>query len=139
MQDDDRAIRNLVASYCHAIAEKDDKAWADTWAEEAEWVLLGQTVRGREAIFAHYKRLVSGVRWVVQQATDGIIELQGDRARGRWQVLEFLQGASGAGGQNIARYRDAYVRCSDGRWRFGRRELFVTFFGPADLNDPKRG
>ena len=60
-------------------------------------------------------------------------------ARGRWQVLEFLQGAGGAGGQNIARYRDGYVRCPDGRWRFERRELFVTFFGPADLNDPKRG
>jgi hypothetical protein len=30
MDDDDRAIRDLVSSYCHAIAERDDKAWADT-------------------------------------------------------------------------------------------------------------
>ena len=136
MRDDDRAIRDLVASYCHAIAERDDKAWADTWAEDAEWLVLGSTLRGRDAIFAHYKSLVSGVRWVVQQTTDGIVEVDGDVARGRWLVVEFLQGARGHGGQNVARYRDDYVRCADGRWRFQRRELFVTFFGPADLSDP---
>ena len=137
MERDDRSIRDLVASYCHAIADRDDAAWTDTWAEDAEWVVLGSTVRGRSAIFAHYKQLISGVRWVVQQATDGIVEIDGDSARGRWQVAEFLQGRGGGGGQNVARYRDDYVRCADGRWRFKRRELLVTFFGPATLDAPR--
>jgi uncharacterized protein (TIGR02246 family) len=136
---DDRAIRNLVARYCHAIAERDDEAWLDAWAEDAEWVVLGRTLRGRDAILAHYRQLVSGVRWAVQQATDGVIEVDGSRGRGRWQVFEFMQGARGEGGQNVARYRDDYVRCADGRWRFARRELLVTYLGPADLNDPERG
>ena len=136
---DDRAIRNLVARYCHAIAEKDDESWLDTWAEGAEWVVLGRTLRGRDAILAHYRQLVSGVRWVVQQTSDGIIEIDGSSGRGRWQVVEFLQWVRGGGGQNVARYRDDYVRCADGRWRFARRELLVTYLGPADLNDPERG
>jgi quinol monooxygenase YgiN len=59
--------------------------------------------------------------------------------RGRWQVLEFLQGLGGGGNQNVARYRDDNVRCADGCWRFARRELLVTCLGPADLNDPQRG
>ncbi|HEX5064656.1 MAG TPA: SgcJ/EcaC family oxidoreductase [Myxococcota bacterium] len=137
--DDDRAIRNLVARYCHAIAERDDEAWLDAWAEDAEWVVLGRTLRGRAAILAHYRELLSGVRWAVQQATDGIVEVDGARGRGRWLVFEFLQGVRGGGGQNVARYRDDYVRCADGRWRFARRELLVTYLGPADLNDPERG
>jgi len=136
MADHDRAIRDLVATYCHAIAERDDRAWADTWAEDGEWTVLGKTVRGRGAIFEHYKKLISGVRWVVQQATDGIVEIEGDAARGRWQIVEFLQAGDGAGGQNIARYRDDYVRCADGRWRFQRRALTATYFGPAHLDAP---
>ena len=52
-QEDERAIRNLVARYCHAIAERDDAAWVATWAEDGEWTLLGAAIRGREAILAH--------------------------------------------------------------------------------------
>ncbi len=135
--DDDRAIRDLVSTYCHAIAERDDAAWASTWAEDGEWVVLGSTVRGREAILAHYAKLVSGVRWVIQHANNGIVEIDGDAARGRWQIVEYLQGAGGGGGVNIARYRDDYARGSDGKWRFARRELLTTHVGAADLSARK--
>ena len=138
MQDDDRAIRDLVSSYCHAIAERDDAAWASTWAEDGEWVVLGATVRGRDAILAHYQKLVSGVRWVIQHANNGIVEVDGNSGRGRWQIVEYLQLESGAGGVNIARYRDDYARGPDGRWRFARRELFATHVGAADLSARKR-
>jgi uncharacterized protein (TIGR02246 family) len=131
---DDGAIRDLVATYCHAIAERDDAAWAATWAEDAEWVVLGSTVRGRDAILAHYRKLISSVRWVMQFAHNGLIEIEGDTARGRWLIVEYMQGASGAGGQNAARYRDDYVRGADGRWRFARRDLHVTYVGRADLS-----
>jgi uncharacterized protein (TIGR02246 family) len=133
-RDDDGAIRDLVATYCHAIAERDDAAWADTWAEDAEWVVLGSTVRGRAAILAHYQKLISSVRWVLQFAHNGLVEIEGDVARGRWLIAEYMQGARGVGGQNVARYRDDYVRGADGRWRFARRELHVTYVGRADLS-----
>jgi uncharacterized protein (TIGR02246 family) len=132
-RDADGAIRDLVATYCHAIAERDDAAWADTWAEDAEWVVLGSTLRGRAAILAHYQKLISSVRWVLQFAHNGLIEVEGDTARGRWLVAESMQNMRGVGGQNVARYRDDYVRGADGRWRFARRELHVTYVGRADL------
>jgi uncharacterized protein (TIGR02246 family) len=133
-RDDERAIRDLVARYCHAIAERDDAAWADTWAEDGEWAVLGATLRGRDAILAHYRKLVAPVRWVVQFSHDGIVEVDGDGAIGRWLIFELLQWGTGAGGHNLGRYRDRYVRCADGAWRFARRELHAIYLGPPDLS-----
>jgi uncharacterized protein (TIGR02246 family) len=130
---DDRAIRNLVARYCHAIADRDDEAWAATWAENGEWRVLGEVVRGRAAILAHYRKLVAATRWVVQLAQDGIVEVAGDTARGRWQILELLQWSHGAGGTNVGRYRDSYARGDDGEWRFVQRDFHAIYLGPPDL------
>jgi uncharacterized protein (TIGR02246 family) len=133
-REDERAIRNLVARYCHAIAERDDDAWAATWAEDSEWVVLGATLRGRDAILAHYRKLVASVRWAVQFSHDGIVEVDGDTASGRWLIFELLQWGNGAGGHNVGRYRDRYVRGADGAWRFARRELHAIYLGPPDLS-----
>ena len=133
---DERSIRNLVAGYCHAIAERDDQAWAASWAEDGEWRVLGADVRGRDAILAHYRRLVAHVRWVVQVAHDGIVEVDGDTAVGRWLILEWLQWDDGRGGQNVGRYRDHYVRGADGKWRFARRHFHPIYLGPPDLSAP---
>ena len=100
--------------------------------------MLGSSVRGRDAILAHFRKLVSGVRWVIQHANNGIVEIDGDAARGRWQIVEYIQFENGAGGTNIARYRDDYTRGADGRWRFARRELFTTHVGAPDLAARKR-
>jgi uncharacterized protein (TIGR02246 family) len=137
-RDDEREIRNLVARYCHAIYLRDEDLWADTWAEDGEWCVLGATLRGREAILAHYRKLVAGVRWVVQVSHDGIVEVDGATARGQWLIVEWLQWANGTGGTNVGRYRDSYARSSDGAWRFARRELHVTYMGPPDLSGASR-
>jgi hypothetical protein len=60
--------------------------------------------------------------------------VQGDSATGRWLIVEYLQWSTGAGGQNIGRYRDRYVRGADGEWRFARREFHPIYLGPADLS-----
>jgi len=104
------------------------------WAEDGEWVVLGSSGRGRDAILAHYRKLVSGVRWVIQHANNGIVEVDGDAARGRWLIVEYLQWGHGAGGVNIARYRDDYALGADGQWRYARRELHATHLGSPDLS-----
>jgi uncharacterized protein (TIGR02246 family) len=135
---DELAIRGLVARYCHAIAERDDAAWAATWADDGAWVVLGQEVRGRAAVLAHFQKLVSAARWVVQVATDGWIELAGDSASGRWQIRESIQTQDGRAWLNLGIYRDRYVRGSDGAWRFARRDLSGSYFGPPDLSAESR-
>jgi uncharacterized protein (TIGR02246 family) len=133
---DERAIRTLVARYCHAIGACDDDAWAATWAEDGEWRVLGNTVRGRAAVLEHYQKLVAGVSFVVQMAFDGIVEVSGDRAEGRWQILEYLQFLGGRGAQNIGHYQDHYVRGTDGEWRFALRDFSPRYLGAPDLSSP---
>jgi uncharacterized protein (TIGR02246 family) len=135
-QGDEREIRNLVARYCHAIAEGDDGAWAETWAQDGEWRVLGQALRGRDAIVAHYRKLVTGVAWVVQHAHHGLVDVQGDLASGRWLVMEHVRRDDGSALLNVARYRDRYARGRDGAWRFALRDLRVTYMGPPDLSGP---
>jgi uncharacterized protein (TIGR02246 family) len=135
---DELAIRGLVARYCHAIAERDDEAWAQTWAEDGEWKVLGQEVRGRDAVLALYRKLVATARWVVQVASDGWIELAGDDASGKWQISETIQTTDGRAAINVGRYRDRYRRGSDGVWRFSRREFIGSYFGPPDLSAESR-
>jgi uncharacterized protein (TIGR02246 family) len=120
---DELAIRTLVARYCFAIGERDDKAWAETWAEDAVWIVLGRETRGRDAILAHYQSLVANAQSVVQVASDGIIELAGDEASGRWQIQETIQIANAPTLSHIGRYADRYRRGRDGAWRFARREF----------------
>src|SRR5215813_3773602 len=93
---DELAIRNLVARYCHAIADRDDKAWAACRSAEGEWSVLGQTIQGRDAILAHYQKLIAGCRFVEQVATDGAIELDGNTARGKWRIAETIFPKQGA-------------------------------------------
>jgi ketosteroid isomerase-like protein len=131
---DELALRALVARYCHAIAQRDDDAWAATWAPDAEWQVLGKTLRGREAILAHYQALVRDVRLVMQFADNGLIELEGDRARGRWLVTETIQWNDGRAGLNLGVYRDDYRQDPAAGWRFARREFLLRYFGPPDLS-----
>ncbi len=129
----DLEVRALVARYCHAIAHRDDDAWADTFAEDGEWVVLGRPARGRAEALALYRKLVAGFHWIVQVATNGIVEVRGDTATGRWLITEYLQRNDGVPGINVGVYRDEYRRCGDGRWRFARRVFTPSYMGPADL------
>ena len=135
---DELAIQALVARYCHAVSGRDDEAWAACWADDAEWSVLGKTVRGREAILAHYLAIVSGLRFVVQVAASPVIELAGDEASGRWLMSETLQTTDGRAAVNLGVYLDRYRRERDGAWRFGRREFQSRYLGPPDLSAAPR-
>lgn len=135
---DELAIHALVARYCQAVSLRDDEAWTDTWATDAEWSVLGKTLRGRDAILAHYKAIVAGVRFVVQVATNPVIKFAGDEASGRWLVTETLQTNDGRAAVNLGLYRDRYQRDADGAWRFARREFQSRYLGPPDLSAPPR-
>ena len=135
---DELAIRNLVARYCHAIADRDDKAWAECWCADGEWNVLGQVTRGREAILARYRSLIAGCRFVEQVATDGVIELDGDTARGKWRIAETIFPKQGAAMVNRGSYSDRYRRDSDGVWRFAHRDFKANYFGAPDLSADAR-
>lgn len=132
------AIEALVARYCHAVSDRDDDAWFATWAEDAEWLVMGQTVNGREKILAHYQAIVSGLALVVQTAANPVIEVAGDEATGRWLMHEVLKTKDGHAAVNHGLYLDRYRRERDGAWRFARREFRSRYLGPPDLSASPR-
>lgn len=130
---DELAVRALVVRYCQAIVTRDDAAWADTFAEDGAWSVIGRSAVGRDAVLALYREL-RGDAWVMQSASDAIIEIEGDTGRGRWQVNELIRLADGPALQNLGLYHDRYVRCPDGRWRFAERRFGAVYMGAPDLS-----
>ena len=126
-------IHDLVARYADAVSRRDEKAWADTWTDDGEWQLLGRTARGREEVVALWNSLMSGIPFVVQLASGGRVEIEGDRATGDWDVTEHLQMPGGVGMLNLGTYRDEYQREGD-TWRFRRRIFRGRYMGPPDLS-----
>ena len=135
---DTLAIQDLVARYCHAVSGRDDEAWVACWTDDAEWLVMGQHVTGREKILAHYQAIVSGLAFVVQTAMNPVLEMAGDEATGRWLMHESLKTKDGHAAINHGLYLDRYRRERDGAWRFARREFRSRYLGPPDLSGSPR-
>ncbi len=120
------AITRVVARYCHLL---DDGRWdefAQLWAEDAEFVLGGETTRGRDAIRGSIEATQPPERRGRHLAVNVEIDVDGDRATG---LVDFMfWGRDGEGKAKLlflGRYDDQLVR-TDGVWRFARRE--ISFF-----------
>lgn len=131
MQDDDLAIRDLVARYADAVCRRDAEAWAATWAEDGVWQLPGAPrVQGRDAIVALWRNAMAGLPFVAQLVHQGVLDIDGDRATGRWYLTETLKTADGSGRHDIGVYEDRYVRTADG-WRFSERHYTILHDAPT--------
>ena len=132
---DQLAIRDLVSTYCDGVNQRDAALWASVWADEgATWRLRGDDIVGKDAIVALWRAAVAPYEFLVQIAPNGLVEVDGDRATGRWYILESSRLRDGTGGQLVAMYHDRYVR-TDAGWRIERRELDIIFRG----KDPVEG
>jgi ketosteroid isomerase-like protein len=129
---DELAIRDLVARYSDAVIRADSEAWAATWAEGASWRVGPSESHGREAIVETWTRLMGIFDRVRQITEQGTVEIEGDRARGRWYVTEYGWPRQGAPNLLFGVYHDAYARI-DGAWRFTRRRFDLLYTGPPDL------
>ena len=130
-------IRELVARYATAVTARDTETWAATWTDDCEWYVVGRSAQGRQDAVALFEKLVSGMPFVSQQATDGQIRVDGDRATGTWQIIEHAKLPAGAL-LNLGTYDDQYVR-EDGVWRFAVRRFHMLYMGPPDLSGEPAG
>jgi ketosteroid isomerase-like protein len=129
--EDVEAIRALKARYCLAVDERDEEAWAALFTADAVWD-GGEFGRyqGRAAIRAFFRDIPRTLSFAVHYVTNPLVEVDGDRARGTWYLLEpctFTDGARGVLG--AARYDERYVREGDG-WKFAEVLLRSWFWTP---------
>ncbi len=122
---DERDIRRLVDTYCDGVNRKDGATWESVWADEgASWVLRGPEIEGKAAIRGVWDNGVAGFKRLFQAAHNGVLEIDGDTATGRWYIEERGQFVDGRVHEMVAAYHDRYVR-TDAGWRIQRRELQI--------------
>ncbi|MEZ5735947.1 MAG: nuclear transport factor 2 family protein [Novosphingobium sp.] len=129
------AIRQLHARYVDAVWRKDMDAFGDCFAEDAEWRVAGQVMRGRTEIvkamggaFQNYRRILMTFRTPILEVGDGV-------ASGRTYVSENSQFADGRPFGPIGIYFERFVDEGD-RWRFKWRLFQTNYAGPPDLSEP---
>ena len=130
---DELEIRNLVARYSDAVGRRDEQAWANTWASDAGWSVGPTRASGREHIVKTWSGLMALFRFVTQMPQSGFIELEGETARGTWQVMELGWPQAGDATCTLGIYDDRYRLTSEG-WRFSERTFHIVYMGPPDLS-----
>ena len=89
---DKEEIRNLVEKYADAVCRRDEKDWSSTWHENAVWDLGSMPpVEGKKAIVELWVQAMSGFPFAGQLIQNGTVEVDGDKATGRWYITEHLQ------------------------------------------------
>jgi len=133
--EDVEAIQQLKARYCERCDDGpyDADGVAELFTEDAVWEGegFGRFV-GREAIRDFFRTGRSVFSFTIHQATNPIIEVDGDRARGRWYLLQPSTLVDGNRAIWLAsHYEDEYLRVG-GRWLFRRLKTTTRFFTPYE-------
>jgi len=131
--EDEWAIRKLVDRYCDAVGRRDADDWIATWAPDASWELLGNKLEGHDAILGFLNGALGMLRFVMQISSNPVIEIDGDRARGRWTIQEWSESEAMGRLLLVFFYDDEYVRGEDG-WLFASRRMELLYQGPPDLS-----
>lgn len=120
-------LHRLASDYCVAADRRDRTRWAAVWTEDAVW----QT--GPEHIFTGLAEICGAVerQWLAiprmqHSTTNHIVELDGDQANGRSDVIALIQLQDGRWVAGGASYLDEYRRI-EGIWRIRRRRLDRPF------------
>ena len=130
---DELALRNLMGRYVDAANRRDGEAWAQTWAEDGCWKLMGLEIQGRNNILELWQQVVAGFEFAILMPSSSNFDIVGDRATGHWYLQEFTRDNDGNAANVLSRYRDSYSRM-DGQWLFQSREYDVMYFGAADMS-----
>jgi 3-phenylpropionate/cinnamic acid dioxygenase small subunit len=133
MSEAHEAIRNLLGRYCELM---DAAAWAELGRFFADAELVGPDgtviAAGAAAVqklYEHGTRLYDGSPRTRHVTANTVLDVGIDTAEARSSYVVF-QAAEGLVLQPIisGRYRDTFT-CTDGVWRFARRQFFVDHAG----------
>lgn len=131
---DELAIRNVTAAYTDAINRLDAAEATVAYADDGALDMMDRpTVVGRTAITDVLRATVAKYQIVTQLMHSGVVRLDGDQARARWQVTEFQVSHEGIRRFVIGRYEDSLVRLPEG-WRFSHRRFTARYLGAVDLS-----
>lgn len=130
---DELAVRALAAAYTDAINRGAVDEAVHTYAEHSTFVMMNRPpVEGRDQIAETLRATVARYLLIAQMLHSGIVLIDRDRARARWQVTE-LQVANDATRRFVlGRYEDECARPAND-WRFTSRKFTARYVGDVAL------
>jgi len=128
--EDTAEITRLMNEYCYHADNADGENWAQVFTEDGafETDLFG-SVEGRAEIRALQHR-----SFAIHMNTNPIIDIDGDKARGRWILLMPCSFDTPEGKRAVwaaAKY-DNDIERVDGKWLFRRVRLISIMWTPFD-------
>ena len=129
----DCGIRQLYARYVDAVWRKDADAFADCFADEAEWKIARMQLRGREEIRAAIAKLLAKYERVLMTLHTPLLDVEQKTATGRLFCVEYGKLLDGTSAMTVGVYYDRYVE-NGGRWRFTWRHYALHYRGPTDFS-----
>ena len=118
--DDQLAIMDLSARYCHATDSHDAEGWADTFTADGAIEAPQGTSQGREALIQFSQGVNAAMPKVRHHVSNLVICGEGDSAT----MKSYLNLINTDGNATVftAIYEDEIVRVGD-EWKFARRRI----------------
>lgn len=138
--EDERAIRDLVSRFANSCSPPNYDAFSKLWAPGREgqqpvWTLtepFPMSASGIDEIMGMLVRLLKPRNFFVQLVHSGVIEIDGDRASGRWIMREVAKGPGETYYNNFAIYEDEMEK-TGGNWYFTRRDYKYMFLDSSSF------
>ncbi len=134
--EDIEAIRALKVRYCDLCDRGyDADALAELFTEDAVWDggMFGR-YESKRRIHRFFSATGGIVRFARHYVTNSVVDVEGDRASGRWYLLQSATMPDGNVERAVwgsARYDEEYVRTPDG-WKFQSVLLDWGFWTPFE-------
>ena len=128
MQIQDRIeIQDLVNRYSDAANRQDAEAMANVYAPDGRLIALGnEPYLGRAKILEIFRGSMARVEYLTQICAAGIVDVDGERATGRWTITEFAKYRDNDKLSYFqGTYEDVMVKTGEG-WLFAERILKRT-------------
>jgi len=121
-EDDRTAIRAVLVRYCHLCDEGRFDEWAQLFAEDATFTVLGKIHVGREAVKGFIENAQPPERRGKHVLSEPLVELEGAGASAWTDYLFVGRDDGGLSVTSTGRYHDRLAK-QDGVWRFVNREI----------------
>jgi uncharacterized protein (TIGR02246 family) len=126
---DEADIRDLILRFAQALDAKDWRGYAETFAPDAVFEIMGQHRSGRDAIAAGPERDLQRYDRLQHFVANQVVQVDGDVARGRWYVIAIHIPDAGAPDRHAdagARYRFVAHRTGED-WHFSEVVLEMVW------------
>jgi uncharacterized protein (TIGR02246 family) len=138
----ERTIVRLIRQTWAAIDRKDWDAYADGFAEDGEFEIMGQRRKGRAEIVAGPARDLAKYDGLQHLVMNEIVDVDGDRAAGRWYAVavHVPDGSDPGVHADVGLHYRFQARREGDAWRFAEVTIQIIWtsgmsFGIAERPD----